>query len=162
MIVLSYVIKWRVDIWCEGCHYSQCWEEGSLSSQQFLIESKLDGRVVEEQGEGVVMMRWEETNLVQRWRLTTVAEDRPGLLVNVATGRLLTIAGLSQFTAGLEEDEEGFTTFQAAGGITFEDGAPAALDRGWTTEDGAGVGVWGEHGAANQRFKLAPIGPDSQ
>ena len=80
--------------------------------------------MVEEQGEGVVMMRWEETNLVQRWRLTTVAEDRPGLLVNVATGRLLTIADLSQFNAGQEEDK----------------GVPAALDRGWSW----GVGrTWG-------------------
>ena len=42
---------------------------------------------------------------------------------NVANGHLLSIAGLSHFTAGLEEDEDGFTTILAEGGITFEDGA---------------------------------------
>ena len=121
--------------------------------------------MVEEQGEGVVMMRWEETNLLQRWRLRTVEDSRSGLMVNEATGRVLSIAGLAQFTPGLEEDGAGFTTIRAEGDIAFDDGtegqrAPAALDRGWTTEDGAGLGVWGEHGAANQRFKLTPIGLD--
>ena len=152
----------------QGCQYSQCWEEGTLSAQQFLIQSQLDGRVMEEHSEGaVVMMTWEETNLLQRWRLQTVEARRSGLIVNVATGHLLTIAGLSLFTPGLEEDEAGFTTIMAEGGITFDDGAggagaPAALDRGWSTEEGAGVGVWGQHGAANQRFKLTPLGLDRQ
>ena len=120
------------------------------------------------EGEGLLMMRWEETNLLQRWRLRTVEDSsssRSGLMVNEATGRLLNIAGLAQFTAGLEEDEAGFTTIRAEGDITFDDGTEGprslvALDRGWTTEDGAGLGVWGEHGAANQRFKLTPIGLD--
>ena len=127
--------------------------------------------MVEDQGEGegLVMMRWEETNLLQRWRLRTVEDSsssrRSGLMVNEATGRVLNIAGLAQFTAGLEEDEAGFTTIRAEGDIAFDDGTEgprslAALDRGWTTEDGAGLGVWGEHGAANQRFKLTPIGLD--
>ena len=119
--------------------------------------------MVEEHSQGaVVMMSWEETNLLQRWRLRRVEDSRSGLMENVATGHLLSIAGLSYFTAGLEEDEDGFTTILAEGGITFDDGvggegAPAALDRGWTTEEGVGVGVWGQHGAANQRFKLRPL-----
>ena len=134
-----------------------------MSAQEFLIESKLDGRVMEEHSQGaVVMMSWEETNLLQRWRLSTVEDSKSGLIVNVATGNLLSIAGLSHFTAGLEEDGAGFTTIQAEGGITFDDGtggqgAPAALDRGWTTEEGAGVVVWSQHGAANQRFRLRPL-----
>ena len=114
---------------------------------------------MEEHSEGAaVMMSWEETNLLQRWRLSTVEYSRSGLIVNVATGNLLSVAGLSHFTAGLEEDGDGFTTIQAEGGIIFDEGtAPAALDRGWTSEDGAGIGLWGQHGAANQRFKLSPV-----
>ena len=142
---------------CQTCHYSQCWEEGNLSNQQFFIESQLDGRVVEESGAGAVMKRREETSPHQRWRVATL-DNISGQLVNVATGKLLSIDGLSHFTAGLEVDSQGFSTIRAVGGIIFDEADNlVALDRSWSAEEGVNVGLWGEHGAANQRFKLLPI-----
>ena len=144
-------------VW-QGSEYSQCWEEGGLSPLQFYLESRLDGKVVEWRGEGGEMRTRDGANIHQRWRVAST-DSRQGQLVNVATGKVLSIAGLSHFQAGLEEDTEGFSTIRAVGGLTFNDGSGSlvALDRGWDTQEGAGLGLWGEHGAANQRFKLLPI-----
>lgn len=142
----------------QGSEYSQCWEEGGLSTLQFYLESRLDGKVVEWRGVGAEMRTRDEANIHQRWRVAST-DSRQGQLVNEATGKVLGIAGLAHFQAGLEEDTEGFTTIRAVGGLTFNDGSGSlvALDRGWATQEGAGLGLWGEHGAANQRFKLLPI-----
>ena len=145
----------------QGSEYSQCWEEGDLSTLQFYLESRLDGKVVEwrgGRGVGAEMRTRDEANIHQRWRVAST-DSRQGQLVNEATGKVLSIAGLSHFQAGLEEDTEGFSTIRAVGGLTFNDGSGSlvALDRGWDTQEGAGLGLWGEHGAANQRFKLLPI-----
>ena len=145
----------------QGSEYSQCWEEGDLSTLQFYLESRLDGKVVEwrgGRGAGAEMRTRDGANIHQRWRVAST-DSRQGQLVNEATGKVLSIAGLSHFQAGLEEDTEGFSTIRAVGGLTFNDGSGSlvALDRGWDTQEGASLGLWGEHGAANQRFKLLPI-----
>ena len=112
---------------------------------------------MEDQGEveGLVLMRWEETNLVQRWRLTTVAEDRPGLLVNVATGLPLEVNGILAWQAGTP-DAEGYFTIQAAGGNYWnQDDEPSlvGLDRGWVTKVGQKVNLWQLYDGSNQRWK---------
>ena len=142
----------------QGSEYSQCWEEGGLSTLQFYLESRLDGKVVEWRGAGAEMRTRDGANIHQRWRVAST-DSRQGQLVNEATGKVLSIAGLSHFQAGLEEDTEGFSTIRAVGGLTFNDGSGSlvALDRGWATQEGASLGLWGERGANKQRFKLLPI-----
>ena len=81
--------------WCEGCHYSQCWDGSPL---------------------------WRRTG----WSMSPQGGSSP--------------LPTSLSSTPARRRTRGFQLL-------------------WTE---AGVGVWGEHGAANQRFKLAPIGLDSQ
>ena len=102
----------------QGSEYSQCWEEGGLSTLQFYLESRLDGKVVEWRGAGAEMRTRDGANIHQRWRVAST-DSRQGQLVNEATGKVLSIAGLSHFQAGLEEDTEGFSTIRAVDGLAF-------------------------------------------
>ena len=145
-----------------GGHWevSQCWgSDGEIEDGEWLLINQLDGRAVVG-GCGstkTVMKVRDESDSLQRWRIRRNKEGQNFQLVNVGSGKLMSTGGISDYTWGLEANAQGFSTLRAAGGVLSSDGKFMGADRGWTQEDGVGVGAWTEHGAVNQRFKLEAL-----
>ena len=135
--------------------FSQCWEEGEVDQSsefrsEFLIISKLSGKVAElnkETGE-LEMKERNDTNLWQRWQPRVVdSSSVSGQLVNVGSGRVLELLGLSDFQPGIF-DTEGYTSIKASQGVSTGSGAAV-----WDCQ-GDKVSIKTEAEEDNQKFKF--------
>ena len=145
------------DIHCSRGSVSQCWdEEGELEEGEWLLSNQLDGRVVVGScsSANALMKTRDDSDPLQRWKIRRSGDNFQ--LVNVGSGKLMSTGGISDYTWGLDTNAAGFSTLRATGGVVWNvnTGGFVSADRGWTQEDGVGVGAWQEHGAVNQRFKL--------
>ena len=137
-----------------GSSWGQCWEAGTVgelgSRVQYMLASKMDGRVVELMGDKVLVNSRDEGNIMQRWYLRP--NGRSLQLVSAGTSQLMSVTGISDFELGAPDDD-GFVAMIATGGVSWK-GKLAALDRGSRAEDGRPIKIWGLHGNNNQKFKL--------
>ena len=91
---------------------------------QYLIQSEVDGQMVTlDKDTGRLMMRTSNgTSPWQRWRVARVLRTESVQFISVATGELLSLRGMSDFTLG--EDTEaglsgGYVTITATGGLVY-------------------------------------------
>ena len=83
-------------------------------------------------------------------------------LVNSRTSQVLEVAGLALWQLG-EEDQQGFSTLVGKE-VQWSNAEPVSvvMDRGWGEKNGKTIGLYKEHGAPNQRFKLQPVASDCE
>eukprot|EP00927_Polykrikos_kofoidii_P074379 TRINITY_DN70365_c0_g1_i1.p1 TRINITY_DN70365_c0_g1~~TRINITY_DN70365_c0_g1_i1.p1 ORF type:complete len:716 (+),score=97.82 TRINITY_DN70365_c0_g1_i1:89-2236(+) len=133
----------------ESAHrFWACYSQASLS-KPLLIRSVLDGRVLRINagtGKSEMWTRQSAGDEAQLWRRTSFGNH----IVNVASGRLLSLWGRGSWTFSLVKPKV----------LVSEDGF--ALDRGWSQEDGAGVTVWRAHGAVNQQWEFVLVEEGSE
>ena len=117
--------KWSRPQSSDSQIYSQCWTEGTLyNDQEFVISSKLDGKVVEmnrDTGSAEMMIR-DDSNPWQRWMIKYHHDENSnsGQLVNVGNNQVLELFGLSDFTVGTA-DSDGYHKVFVNGDIKYSD-----------------------------------------
>ena len=108
-----------------------------------MFQSQLDDRVLEGADDGKVYMQtMDESNQNQLWVLTDFGDQA----INYGTGLPLKAGKGRTWTL----DDQGRIIDTRKPG--------KAMDRGWTTEDGAGpVGTWKKHGGFNQKWTIIDV-----
>jgi len=132
--------------------FSQCWEKTDPEGDEFIIESQLDGRVIQVNEDTGKAEMWEriDGNVVQQWRWNGDKTQ----LINSKNGQLLNVDGLVMWTLG-EPNNKGYSSLSAKG--MDWNGEPRVMDRGWTRENGINFGTYKEHKGPNQMFKLTKV-----